>query len=204
MTMGKHYKRRNIFIKKDLQGKLILGYFLFVTGGCLFFIVLLAFFSADTLTVSYTNNDLQLGQTPIMLMKNVLAAHWVFIVVGTMFLVVAAMLITHRIAGPLFRIEKALDNMVAGNLNDVISLREKDEGKDLAQKINQFNLELSGSIRDVRNHSEAIADLIKQTQVKSSQLPAEIKEEFDSLFWGIEEKNKKIQTMCSAYSLRDE
>jgi len=202
--MGKHYKRRNIFIKKDLQGKLILGYFLFVTGGCLFFIVLLAFFSADTLTVSYTNNDLQLGQTPMMLMKNVLAAHWVFIVVGTMFLVVAAMLITHRIAGPLFRIEKALDNMVAGNLNDVIYLREKDEGKDLAQKINHFNLELSGSIRDVKNHSEAIADLIKQTQIKSNQLPAEIKEEFDSLCWGIEEKNKKIQTMCSAYSLRDE
>jgi methyl-accepting chemotaxis protein len=204
MTMGKNYKRRNIFIKKDFQGKLILGYFLFVTGGCLFFIVLLAFFSADTLTVSYTNNDLQLGQTPIMLMKSVLAAHWVFIVVGTMFLVVAAMLITHRIAGPLFRIEKALDNMVSGNLNDVIFLREKDEGKDLAQKLNQFNLELSMSIRDVRNHSEAIANLIKQTQVKSSQLPAELKEEFDSLCWGIEEKNKKIQTMCSAYSLRDE
>ena len=202
--MGKNYKRRNIFIKKDFQGKLILGYFLFVTGGCLFFIVLLAFFSADTLTVSYTNNDLQLGQTPIMLMKSVLAAHWVFIVVGTMFLVVAAMLITHRIAGPLFRIEKALDNMVAGNLNDIISLREKDEGKDLAKKINLFNLELSGAIRDVKNHSEAIADLIKQTQVKSSQLPAELKEEFDSLCWGIEEKNKKIQTMCSTYSLRDE
>ena len=202
--MGKNYKRRNIFIKKDFQGKLILGYFLFVTGGCLFFIVLLAFFSADTLTVSYANNDLQLGQTPVMLMKSVLAAHWVFIVVGTMFLVVAAMLITHRIAGPLFRIEKALDNMVAGNLNDIISLREKDEGKDLAKKINLFNLELSGAIRDVKNHSEAIADLIKQTQVKSSQLPAELKEEFDSLCWGIEEKNKKIQTMCSTYSLRDE
>lgn len=72
--MVKQHKRRNFFIKKDFQGKLILGYFLFVTGGCLFFMILLGAFSADTLTISYNNNELQLGQTPVILLKEILAA----------------------------------------------------------------------------------------------------------------------------------
>jgi methyl-accepting chemotaxis protein len=202
--MGKHYKRRNIFIKKDFQGKLILGYFLFVTGGCLFFIVLLALFSADTLTLSYTNNDLQLGQTPMMLMKSVFAANWVFIVVGTTVLVFAAMLITHRIAGPLFRFERTLDHMLANKLNDTLFLRKKDEGKEIAKKINQFNLELSQSVQTMRSNSEAVADLIKQTQLKAQHLPADFREEIGGLLWGIEEKNKKIQSECSTYILKDD
>ena len=69
--MDKGYKRRNFFIKRDFQGRLILGYFLFVTGGCLFFIVLLGLFSADSLTIAYNNHDIQFGQTPFMLMKSV-------------------------------------------------------------------------------------------------------------------------------------
>ncbi len=202
--MAKDYKRRNIFIKKNFQGKLILGYFLFVSGGCIFFIVLLSYFSADSLTISYANNNLQLGQTPIMLMKNIIAAHWIFIVVGTIFLVFVVMFITHRIAGPLFRFEKSLDNMLANNLDNKISLRQKDEGKELAVKINQFNHELSKSIRAIHSSSRAITDLIEHAAEKSSEIPGDLQKELQSLYWGIEDNNRKIQDICSSYSLRDE
>lgn len=67
--MAKLFKRRNFFINKNFQGKLIFAAFLLVSGGCLFFIFLFALFSADTLTLSYSNHDLQLGQTPVMLLK---------------------------------------------------------------------------------------------------------------------------------------
>jgi len=117
---------------------LILSYFLFVTGGCLFFIVLLGAFSADTLTISYSNHDLQFGQTPVILLKKILAAHWVFIASGAIFTIIGAMLITHRIAGPIFRFEKTLDKMLHKDLSDNIALRTKDEGKELAKKINDF------------------------------------------------------------------
>jgi len=131
----KRYKRRNYFIKKNFQGKLILGYFLFMVVGCLVFAVILAILSADSMTVVYQDNELQIGQTPFMLIKQLITAHWIAIVVGSAFVVVGAMFITHRLAGPMFRLERAADNMVAGQLNDVIYLREKDEGKELAAKL---------------------------------------------------------------------
>lgn len=200
----KKYKRRNFFIKKDFQGKLILGYFLFVAGGCLFFIFLLAVFSADTLSVSYNNYDLQLEQTTSLLAKNILTSHWVFIIFGTAILVLAAMLVTHRIAGPMYRFEKTLDNMLKRKLDKTICLRSKDEGKELATKINSFNADLSQTIKKLKNHSDALDGLLKQAQIKSRDLSPRQKEEINSLYWSMEEKNKRIRAICSSYALKDE
>jgi methyl-accepting chemotaxis protein len=116
------------------------------------------------MTISYSNNDLQMGQTPIMLLKKAIAANWVFLIIGGSVLVLLAMIGTHRIAGPLFRFEKALDNMINGNLSDTIHLRSTDEGKDLARKINDFNKLLSAKINDINKCSTAVNDLLNQLQ----------------------------------------
>ena len=47
-----------------------------------------------------------------------------------------AVLLSHRFAGPLERLEKELDEILAGNTAHRISLREKDDLKGLALKIN--------------------------------------------------------------------
>lgn len=199
--MASHSKRRNFFIKKDFQGKLILGYFLFVAGGCLLFIFLFSLFSADTLTIAYANHDLQLGQTPIILFKKILTAHWIFLVVGSIILVITAMLLTHRIAGPLFRFERAFDNMLQRRLNDTIVLRSKDEGKELAVKINAFNEDLSLTLKNVQAHAGAIAELLEQAKTRTSNLSPELQDDLHSLYWSLDEQNKKIQAICSSYTL---
>ncbi len=158
--MSQKFKRRNYFIKKNFQGKLILGFFLLVIGSIVLFTVILGMFSADSMTISYENNNLQIGQTPVMLLKNVLAANWVFIIFGGSLLIIAALLVSHHIAGPQFRFEKALKNMIDGNLNDTIYLRNNDEGNTLAMHINSFNRQLSQKIRGIEKNSHAIDELI--------------------------------------------
>lgn len=200
--MKKLYKRRNFFIKKDFQGKLILGYFLFVMGGCLLFIILLGVISADTLTISYDNQDIQMGQTPIMLLKNVIAANWIFLIIGGTLLVLAAMLITHRIAGPLYRFERAFDNMVEGNLNDIVSLREHDEGKDLAEKINSFTSKLSATIRSIDHQADTLTTLLNQAQ--STRNGSQDSGEVIELYRRMNESAAKIREACSSFTLRNE
>lgn len=197
-----HYKRRNYFIKKNFQGKLILGYFLFMVGGCLLFTVILAALSADTLTMIYRDNDLQLGQTPLMLMRQVLTAHWLFIVIGGCFIVVAATFITHRMAGPMFRLERAVDNMISGRLNDVIYLRKKDEGKDLAAKLNLFNRELSVKIGLVERRAKNIEELLIQY---SALDPANAsRDDIESIHDSITRQNQAIQKITGTFQLLDE
>lgn len=196
------YKRRNYFIKKNFQGKLILGYFLFMVGGCFLFAVILAALSADTLTVVYQNNDLQLGQTPLMLLKQILAAYWIFIIVGGGIIIVAAMLITHRTAGPIFRLERAVNHMVSGRLDDVINLRKNDEGKEIAAKLNQFNRELSEKIRQVGNCSKKIDALLGQYSDLDSS--AATREDIQTIHTSIAGQNQTIQAIANTFHLLDE
>jgi len=200
--MSQKYKRRNYFIKQKFQGKLILGFFLFVIGSIILFTVILGMFSADSMTMSYRNNTLQLGQTPVMLLKNALAANWVFIIFGGSLLVLAALLVSHRIAGPQFRFEMALKNMIAGNLNDIIHLRTHDEGGELAAQINSFNRHLSRQIREIDKHSQAIDELIglvDRTDVSSLSTDS-LLENFKS----IRKQNNAIRKVTTSFVLMDE
>lgn len=49
----------------------------------------------------------------------------------------AALKLTHRIAGPLYRIEKDLEEILAGEKTDLIQLRPKDELHSLVAKLNK-------------------------------------------------------------------
>ena len=193
-------KKRNFFIKRDLQGKMILAIFIAMLGSCLIFALLFGLFSSDTMTISYSNNSLQMGQTPIMLLRKAIAANWVFLVIGGSIFVLLAMIGTHRIAGPLFRFEKALDNMERGNLNDTIHLRSTDEGKDLAYKINDFNRLLSTKINDINKCSSAINDLLNQLQANEMPPP----EELASICQALQRNNNKIREIGGFFILTDE
>jgi methyl-accepting chemotaxis protein len=196
------YKRRNYFIKKNFQGKLILGYFLFMLGGCFLFTVVLATLSADTLTVVYRNSDIQMGQTPFMLVRQVLQANWIFIVVGGAFVIVAAMFITHHMAGPIFRLERAVENMVNGKLDDVIHLRDKDEGKEIAGKLNQFNRELSRKIGEIDSCARNIESVLAQCAALESSLVSYT--DIQTIRTAIADQNEIIRTITGTFQLLDE
>ncbi|MCP3891951.1 MAG: methyl-accepting chemotaxis protein [Desulfobulbaceae bacterium] len=188
-------KRKHYFINRKLQGRLIAGYFLFVICGCLFFILLLGLFSSDSCEIGGT----AIVHNPVDQIRLIISSHLGLLAAGALTLLVCAISVTHRIAGPLFRFEKTLSNMEAGHLHDIISLRSKDEGQELAQKINSFNRTLSQNLTHVQNHSIAMTDLIAQVKMTSQNMPQEKRDEFNSLLWSLEEKNKKIGAICAYY-----
>ncbi len=200
--MSQKFKRRNYFIKKDFQGKLILGFFLLVGGCIVLFTVILGMFSVDSMTISYENNNLQIGQTPMVLLKNVLAANWVLIVFGGSLLVIAALLVSHHIAGPQFRFEKALKNMINGNLNDTIYLRKHDEGNTLAIHINSFNRQLSQKIRGIEENTQAIDELIASFDRPEGGVVD--KDVLQENYTTIRKHNDAIRNVVTSFTLVDE
>lgn len=181
---------------------MILAVFISVLGSCLIFILLFGLFSSNTMTIAYSNNALQMGQTPIMLLKKAIAANWVFIVIGGTLLVIMVMIGTHRIAGPLYRFEMTLDNMEKGNLNDAIHLRRTDEVKDLGRKINSFNRILSSKLSDITKHSSAVSDLLIQLQANET---TKLKpQEVELICQAIEKNNNQILETVRFFLLADE
>ena len=200
--MERTWKRRNYFIKRDLQGKYIFSFFIFVITGSIIFTIIFSLLSADTLTVVYDNYNLQIGKTPLVLLREILSTNWIFIVAGGLTVVVLSVFLTHRFAGPLFRFEKSIDEMTKGNLNFMIRLRAKDEGKELAEKINRLILMLSSNLREVRHLSGEIDNKLEDVR-------ASVREEKQdsNVALNIEtasDLNKKLYDVLQKFTLKDD
>ena len=65
-------------------------------------------------------------------------------------IILFALIFTHRIAGPLYRLEKTLDKLLQGEDVKPIRLRKNDELKDLTIKINS----LASMIINSKNHHQ--------------------------------------------------
>jgi len=154
--MKRTWRRRNYFIKKELQGRYIFSFFIFVICGGIIFTLIFSLLSANTLTVVYEDYTLRIGQTPLILLKEILSADWIFIVTAGLSVVIVSMFLTHRFAGPMYRFEKSVEEMLRGNFDFQIRLRKKDEGKELAAMMNQLISTISSNFREMRQLTDTI------------------------------------------------
>jgi methyl-accepting chemotaxis protein len=160
------YKRRNFFINKEFQGKSIFNYFLLVVLGSILFVGAISFFSSNTLSIVYENYHLELGVTPDILLKKFFSAQWFFIVIGGGIVIIITLVLSHRVAGPFYRFEITLDEMINDDLSQKIYLRQKDEGKELANKINQFNVKLSNKVELIKKHKNSIKEYAQEIEAE--------------------------------------
>ena len=163
--MKRTWRRKNYFIKKELQGRYIFSFFIFVIAGGLLFTLIFSFLSADTLTIVYQDYNLRIGKTPLVLIREILSADWIFIVTAGLSVVIISMFLTHRFAGPIFRFEKSVEEMLRGNFDFEIRLRKKDEGKELAAMINRLINMISSNLREMRDLTDAIDLKVKNASV---------------------------------------
>jgi methyl-accepting chemotaxis protein len=166
--MKRNWRRRNYFIKKELQGRYIFSFFVFVVAGGFLLTAIFSLLSADTLTIVYNNDTLQLGKTPLILFREILGAHWIFVATGGVLVVVASLFLTHRVAGPLYRFERSLEEMNVGNFDFEIRLRSKDEGKELARMLNDLNTKLSSQLGEMRDLAERVNSHLAEVRADST------------------------------------
>ena len=99
------------------------------------------------------------------------SANWVLIfrmLLITPIFVVMGILLSHRIAGPIYRISKYIDSLKAGDYSRDIKLRKKDELKDVAGKLTELCQVLRA---DKEKRDTAARNIIEE--LEKSPLPPE-------------------------------
>lgn len=203
MNTHPQFKRLNYFINKEFQGRYIFNYFLLAVIGSILFIAALSFFSSNTLAIVYDNYHLQIGLTPGILFKKILSTQWLFVMFGGGMVSIVTLILTHRVAGPFYRFEKILDEMLNGDISKKIILRKKDEGKDLARKMNTFNYMLGDKLSIMENFNAQIA--VSSLHLKKALDESELGvERFGPLLNEILDSQKNIQAMINSYTFSRE
>lgn len=152
------------------------------------------------MTVVYEDYNLQIGKTPFVLLKEILKSHWIFIVTTGFSVVILSMFLTHRFAGPIYRFEKLVEEMIKGNFNFEITLRKKDEGKELAYLMNQLLNIMSARIKELLLISDEI-----QVQISDISNLINIKEgckEISANLQKIRDLQRKLGEILSHFQIK--
>lgn len=130
--------RKNYFIKKGFQFNFALKFALLIAFEAVLIAVLLMQVSGNTLTTGYADSILTIERTQnFFFMPLVLIILIAAIGIGLAGMVVF-ILLSHKIAGPLYRFEKDLQDIGYGDLTKRINLRKTDQLTELKESLNSL------------------------------------------------------------------
>jgi methyl-accepting chemotaxis protein len=146
----KQQKRRIYLVKKDFQLKFILKFCLILLAGVIVSTGLLFFLSQDTLTSSFQDSRLQIKSTGLAILPAVIYTNLFALGLVILAAIIVILFITHKIAGPLFRLEKELIRIGNGDLTGRITLRERDQITEIADSINKAADKLHQKVQEIQ------------------------------------------------------
>ena len=171
-----YIKRRQYFVQKDFQSKFILKFCLVLLIGIIISIGLLFLFTENTLTSSFDHSRLVIKNTASAILPNAFLSHLIAFVLITLLTIVITLLVSHKLAGPLFRFEKELKEIGSGNLSNVIKLRKDDQVKAIADGLNQMRANLQQKILDIKKEVEQIIE-----STSGQEIPSDLAKRLDHL-----------------------
>ncbi len=156
-------KRRNYFVEKRFQAKYILLTVLMLLTYTFLFVVIIFAPYMFTLYFDYPIAEKADAARVILLLHGTI---WPWLGGIILFFGVISIFVSHKVAGPLFRIKKALTQITNGDLSVVIKLRKWDDLKDLADHINKLIEELRTFVNTLKNDYDLLSDYIQELEQK--------------------------------------
>jgi methyl-accepting chemotaxis protein len=152
-------KRRQIFIKKDFQGRFILGAFALILLAGLCSALLIYWMTGGDLQAQSQSAHANIVNAAERLGVSILIGNLVAILVAGGIAVSTVLYASHKIAGPLYRFETLCQEVGDGKLDTVTHLREHDQLQDLAVSFSN----MVAKLRSRRDHrTRLIAELNRQ------------------------------------------
>ncbi|AMK75305.1 MULTISPECIES: hypothetical protein [Methylomonas] len=152
-------KRRQIFIKKDFQGRFILGAFALILLAGLCSAALIYWMTGGDLQAQSQSAHANIVNAAERLGISILIGNLVAILVAGGIAVSTVLYASHKIAGPLYRFETLCQEVGDGKLDTVTHLRENDQLQDLALSFSN----MVAKLRSRRDHrARLLAELNRQ------------------------------------------
>ncbi|OIO37804.1 MAG: hypothetical protein AUJ71_04445 [Candidatus Omnitrophica bacterium CG1_02_49_16] len=151
---NKSYRRRNYFIKKSFQTRFSLRFVLLIMLEALLIAGLFWHVAKGTLTTGYSGTELRIEKTASFFYVSFV----LILLIASLAIGLVGMLVfifySHRIAGPLFRFQRSLQEISGGDLTGRIRLRQKDQLGELGESINLMTKSMDQQIGKLKKEIE--------------------------------------------------
>jgi methyl-accepting chemotaxis protein len=148
----KKRKKLNLSVKKEFQKWLLLRMTGQVLLSSLVAAAILYFYARSEITDSFYTAHVSIQRVSDLLLPVIIAGSGVSLLSA----LIVVLFLPQRIAGPLYRIEKRLEELKDGDLQSEIRLRRNDILQDMAATLNASTFALRLKIRMVQESQEEI------------------------------------------------
>ena len=158
-------KRKNYYIKKEFQRAFIIKFCVLVILGAAVSGAIIYLASSGTATTAFENSRIRIKSTADFILPAVLLTTAVVAVLVCLATIIVTLYASHKIAGPLYRIEKDLGKVLEGDLRVKFNLRKNDQLQALA---NMIELLIAGlrhdvlEIQGIKNELKTILEELRQ------------------------------------------
>ena len=190
-------KRRNYFIEKKFQAKYILLTILLLLTYTFMFVIIIFAPYILTLQFNYPFAEKADAARALLLLHGRV---WPWICGVIIFFGIISIFISHKIAGPLFRLKRSVDQVTQGDLTVVIKLRKWDDLKDLADHINLLIEELRTFVIALRNDYDLLSDYIQELE-KNIENKALTEESGREIIKKVQESRKNIENALKKFNI---
>ena len=157
MAEKRPIRRQHIYVKKEFQFNFILKFCTILLVGVLISSGLLFLFSQDTLTSTFSHSRLVIKSTAEAMLPAIIITNLISLALIVVTTIIVTLYISHKIAGPIFRLEKEIQRIGQGDLSTVITLRDKDQMVDVVQRVNEMTTGLHRRVAEIKRQAESIA-----------------------------------------------
>ncbi len=155
------FKRRNYYIDKEFQNKFIVNFCLLVLFGSLITVGVVYWLARSSTTVAILNGRVGVHSTAEYLLPLLLQTFFIQLAVVSVVTIVMTVLVSHKIAGPLYRLKVMLAGLGEGDVSTRMHLRQGDQLQKIAEAYNDTINKLDYKIKMLKNAPTA-ADFKKE------------------------------------------
>jgi methyl-accepting chemotaxis protein len=152
------FKRRQYFINRKFQAGFILKFIGVLVFGAVLSVAVTMLATKATLTSSFEGSKLVIEKTSLAILPSVVFTNVITTLVVGMIVIVITLLVSHKIAGPMFRFEKDLEEISQGNLMKHIQTRQGDQFSSVAKNLNSMVENLNKKLSEVQGELDRIAE----------------------------------------------
>ena len=155
-------KRRNYYIEKQFQTKyMLLTMLLLLAYTFAFLIIIFAPYILTLFLEGYSLAEKAEASRALLFLHGTV---WPGIACVILLFGALSIYVTHKIAGPMYRLKKSIAEITDGNLEVHITLRKGDDLKDLAEHVNMLTGEMRNFVSRLKLDYDLLSDYSKQIE----------------------------------------
>lgn len=149
-------RRRIRIVRMGFQRNFILKFCAIIIFASLTIAAIVYGFSAGSVTTVFENSRLTIKTTADFILPLLILSSLVAIIAAGAVTIIVTLFISHRVAGPIYRLEHDIAEVAKGNLSIRINVRKNDELKDLVKFLNQMLDSVRNTMVDINKEVAGI------------------------------------------------